>query len=101
MTNTEYEAHVAKHALPDLDLNYALIGMGGETGECLEFHKKFNLRKNRAGTHRLEDLKQELGDVLFYLTRAAMLCGWSLSEIMEQNKQKLDDRVAKKMRQIV
>ena len=101
MNIQEYEAHVDKHALPDLDLNYAIIGICGEAGECAEWHKKFNLRKNRAGKCTPEDLKGELGDVLFYLTRAAMLSGWSLSEIMEQNKAKLEDRVAKKMRQIV
>ena len=101
MTNFEFEQHVQKHALADLDLNYAIIGICGEAGECAEWHKKYNLRKNRAGTCAPDDLKKELGDVLFYLTRAAILSGWTLSDIMEHNKQKLDDRVANRMRQIV
>ena len=101
MTSLEFEQHVQTHALADLDLNYAIIGLCGETGECAEWHKKYNLRKNRAGDLSLDDLKQELGDVLFYLTRAAMLNGWTLSDIMAQNKQKLDKRVAKKMGQTV
>ena len=101
MNNEDFEKHVTEHSLFDLDLNYAIIGICGEAGECAEWHKKYNLRQNRTGLHSPEDLKKELGDVLFYLTRAAMLSGWSLSDVMEHNKQKLDDRVSKKMRQIV
>lgn len=101
MNNTEYEEHVANHALPDLDFNYAVIGLCGESGEVAEWHKKYNLRKNRAGNLSKEDLKGELGDALFYLTRATMLSGWTLSEIMAHNKSKLDARVAAKFRQVV
>jgi len=101
MTTQDFESHIATHALPDLDLNYAIIGICGEAGECAEWHKKHNLRKNRAGLCSPDDLKGELGDVLFYLTRAANLMGWTLEDIMVQNKAKLDERVAKKFKQVV
>ena len=100
MTTIEFEQHVSANAKPDLDFNYAVIGMCGETGEVAEFHKKYHLRGNVIGLH-IDELKGELGDVLFYLTRATMLNGWSLAEVMLHNKRKLDDRKGKGLRQIV
>lgn len=101
MKRSEYEAYVSERSADDLDLNYAVIAINGEAGEVAEWYKKFVLRKNRAQKHTLEDLKTELGDVLFYVTRAAQLNNWTLENLMETNKAKLDDRVAKKFRQVV
>lgn len=100
MTAPEYEVHVSQHAKEDLDLNYAVIALNGEAGEVAEWYKKAVLRKNKVGlTDR--DLQEELGDVLFYLTRLAQLKGWTLAEIMDINKLKLDGRVAARFKQVV
>ena len=101
LTAEEFEAHVAANAKPDLDLNYAIIGLNEEAGETAGWHKKFNLRGNPTGKFTPEDLKGELGDVLYYATRAANLMGWTLSDVMDTNKQKLDKRKGKGLRIIV
>ena len=45
-----------------------------------------------AGT--LEELKDELGDVLWYVTTLARINGWTLSDIMTENYHKLERREA-------
>lgn len=96
MTTAEFEAHVSKNAKEDLDFNYAVIGMCGEAGEVAEWHKKVNLRKVLKTKLTEADLLSELGDVLYYLTRAAMLKGWSLAEVMRFNEAKLTLRHAER-----
>lgn len=89
MTIQEFEQHVLGHSGPQMDLNYAVIGICGEAGEVAEWHKKANLR-GRADL--VEPLIGELGDLLYYLTRAAQLSGHTLQDVMEHNRAKLDDR---------
>lgn len=100
MTAQEYEDYVESRCKPYCDAAYTVIALNGEAGEVAEWYKKFVLRENVAGNLKPEDLKGELGDVLFYLTRLGSLYGYSLEDIMEYNKAKLDDRVQKGMRQI-
>lgn len=92
MTTAEFEAHVASKAKEDLDFNYAVIGMLGEAGEVAEWHKKVNLRRVLKTDLTDTDLLGELGDVLYYLTRAAMLKGWTLDDVMSYNESKLTAR---------
>lgn len=100
MTTEEYEKYVDSRCKPYCDLNYCVIALNGEAGEVAEWYKKAVLRGNTLGlTDR--DLQEEFGDVLFYLTRLAALKGWTLSEVMEVNKFKLDGRVAKDFKQVV
>jgi NTP pyrophosphatase (non-canonical NTP hydrolase) len=70
----------------------ATMGLGGETGECLEPLKKHY----RDGKHPGEALKLELGDVLHYLTVIARSYGWTLDELMSANMEKLLARDRKK-----
>ena len=42
----------------------------------------------------LEELKDELGDVLWYVTTLARINGWTLSDIMTENYHKLERREA-------
>ena len=101
MTTTEFEVHVLQHAKHNLDDNYCVIAINGEAGEIAEYYKKFVLRGNIAGKHKESDLLGELGDVQYYLTKLALNHGWTLAEVFKHNKAKLDDRVAKEMKQIV
>ena len=94
MTFQEWETHVVGHSKPDMDLNYAVIGICGEAGEIAEYHKKANLRQR---PDLVEPLIGELGDLLYYLTRATQLSGLTLEQVMEHNKVKLDDRRSRGM----
>jgi len=67
------------------------VGLGGEAGEVLEVLKK----SVRDGKLDLNDLKLELGDVLYYLARIASWHGMTLEEVMVANVAKLEARGAK------
>lgn len=99
MTNEEYRDYVNMRSQEFTDFNYCVVALNGEAGEVAEWHKKYNLRGNVLDLSR-EDLKEEMGDVLFYLVRMAHLQGWSLEDIMEGNQKKLDNRVALGYKQV-
>ena len=98
MTTQEYEEFVrdswfgaAKAEDQHLvDLFICSTGLGGETGEVLEKLKKF-VRDGTTPT----GLKEELGDVLYYLTTIGRTFGISLEDIMQGNKNKLEARITK------
>lgn len=100
MNTVDYQAWVQSRCKPFVDLNYAIIALNGEAGEVAEWHKKYNLRGNPTGELSDTDLKEELGDVQFYLARIASLKGWSLSDIMEGNVLKIETRVLEGMRSV-
>lgn len=100
MTTSEYEAYVLEMCKPYVNENYLVVAINEEAGEIAGWYKKYVLRGNPTQKFSEDDLKGELGDLLFYLTRLGMLHSWSLSDIMDQNRDKLDNRVLKGMRQI-
>lgn len=69
-------------------LAYTALGLTGEAGEYSEKIKKFL----RDGVLDKELAAKELGDVLWYLTRAANELGFSLEQIASMNYKKLEDR---------
>jgi|SRR3989344_532812 len=74
-------------------LTYPTMGLVGEAGEVAEKVKK--IYRDHGGvvndTHK-EDIKKELGDVLWYVAQLAHELGLSLSEIAEHNLEKLFSR---------
>lgn len=100
MTTTEYEKHVMSHLQPFCNLTYLALALNGEAGEVAEWVKKVVLRVNPQGLTD-DDLKGELGDVLWYLTAIALTKGWTLDDVMTANKTKLDARVAASFKQVV
>lgn len=68
---------------------FGVIGLCGEAGEASEL-----VKKNAFHGHTLDykHLASELGDVLWYLSYTAYGLGYSLSEIMAINQQKLAKR---------
>jgi NTP pyrophosphatase (non-canonical NTP hydrolase) len=75
-----------------LDLRGLFIcctGLAGEVGEVLEPIKK-NIRDGRPIDK--VDLANELGDVLYYLTRIARHYGLTLDDVMTTNHEKLSAR---------
>lgn len=88
---TAYEEFVEDSGyMPLSDLTYSFIGLAGETGECMEWLKKRNFRRNDKYTDEM--LKLELGDVIHYVTRIARFKGWTLKELMAANVEKLQQR---------
>ena len=68
---------------------YLLIGLAGEVGEVMELFKKSMWHGSDIERNRV---KEELGDVLWYLSQIAGLSGFSLQEIAEHNLRKLQAR---------
>lgn len=73
----------------DYSVDRAYYGLAEEVGEVLGKRKK-SLRGD--GKFNKKEMKDELGDVLYYLARVADTCGMSLSEIAKRNYNKLKDR---------
>ncbi len=65
------------------------LGLVGEAGECSELIKK-HVFHNRALDR--DELRAELGDVLWYVAMLADACGLSLQEIAAHNVEKLIQR---------
>ena len=74
---------------PDDHLMNGLLGLAGETGECCDLAKKCFYQDGR---DIRESLKDELGDVLWYVVEAATAMGWTLEEIGQHNVDKLKRR---------
>ena len=65
------------------------LGLAGESGEVADILKKHLLKTKEIS---VEHLKEELGDVLWYLAEACQCFGFTLDEIAELNIQKLKKR---------
>lgn len=86
--------------VPQTKLEYGLLypalGLGSEAGEVLGKIKKIIRDHDGILTNQmLDNLKNELGDVLWYLTILADYLELDLEEIAEQNISKLADRKAR------
>jgi NTP pyrophosphatase (non-canonical NTP hydrolase) len=74
-------------------LNYAALGLGGESGEFLDQMKR--IWRDDLGileTERLDKMEMELGDALWYLAACARELGSSIGRIAELNLLKLESR---------
>lgn len=96
----EYQAwtdEVSEYMQSDLFIEmieiYPILGLAGEVGELIDKIKK-NYRNNygRMSNEFKEELKKELGDIIFYWCRIAKTLGFKASDILQCNKQKLLDR---------
>ena len=81
-----------KKKLKEKDYFVMTAGLGGETGEVLEILKKHVRDKKLDKEH----LKEELGDVLYYLTMICNYHGLTLEEVIEENVRKIDIRYGDK-----
>jgi len=72
---------------------YPVLGLVGESGEVAEKIKKI-LRDNNGivDEEKREEIKKELGDVLWYIAQLATELGLSLDEIARFNIKKLQSR---------
>jgi len=89
----DYENWVERQAAYPLDnINYSFVGLAGEVGEAMEWHKKVNLRAQICKLGK-NDLKSELGDVLHYTVRIARHYGWTVKDLINDNVEKIEKRV--------
>jgi NTP pyrophosphatase (non-canonical NTP hydrolase) len=96
MTFQEYQDESRKTAIyPDKDNNfiYPTLGLAGEAGEVAEKVKKV-LRDGNGivSPEKKEEIKKELGDVLWYLANLSKELGISLEDVAESNLSKLKSR---------
>ena len=89
MTNKEYQDFCSKEKSKNYCNWLLAIGLGGETGEVLEIYKKA-YRDNKQIDK--EHLKEELGDVLWYIANICTEENFTLDEIIEYNINKLTKR---------
>ena len=75
------------------DLTHAVIGLSAEAGELLDEFKKWRFYKDGRAFPE-ERLKEELGDVLYYVFAVCNELGVNPEDIMWQNKNKLRERYA-------
>lgn len=74
-------------------LNYCMLGLG-EAGECQGKLKKV-WRGDTTLSQQRSALLDELGDTLWYLTRATLELGFTLENLMQRNAMKVTDRKAR------
>lgn len=93
MNVNDYQKLAMRTLNPEIDkkeliLN-ASMGLCGESGEVIDLVKKHLFQG-----HDLDDEKliKELGDVAWYLAEAATALNVDLSEILEKNIKKLENR---------
>lgn len=69
---------------------HCALGLCGEAGEVADLVKKSQYAVAQPLTR--EKMRDELGDVLWYLTALADRCGLSLEELVRSNIEKLEAR---------
>lgn len=76
-----------------LNLAYCVLGLTGEAGEIAEKVKKLIRDKDGEMTQEfVDDMKKELGDVLWYITAIADEFNLQLEDIAQVNVDKLTSR---------
>ncbi len=75
-------------------LIYPTLGLAGESGEVCEKVKKLYRDDNGViSFQKLEELKRELGDVLWYVSAICTDLGINMQEVAELNISKLQSRL--------
>ncbi len=101
MTFEEYEKLAARTAIyPERGKNliYPVLGLTGESGEVAEKVKKLIRDRNyKIDTQFKEDIKKELGDVLWYIAAICYELGLSMEDVAKTNIEKLASRKERNM----
>jgi NTP pyrophosphatase (non-canonical NTP hydrolase) len=92
----ELTTKMAMVAGDDKRLLIYIMGLSGETGEVSEkFKKMYRDAGGVMSSEFKEDVKKELGDVLWYVSSIAHELGFTLEEIAEANINKIESRRAR------
>ncbi len=98
MTFDEYQVEANKTAQypKESALYYCGLGLAGEAGEVAEKLKKVIANDGGVLTEEKKDnLKKEIGDVLWYTAQLATELGISFEAIAQGNLDKLSDRLGR------
>jgi NTP pyrophosphatase (non-canonical NTP hydrolase) len=93
MNLSDYQAAAVRTLGPDRSPLMLALGVGGEAGEVMEIIKKGH-RPNK--TVDIPHLKEEIGDVLWYLATLGDTYGLDFNEIATENIEKLNKRYGSK-----
>lgn len=101
MNFSEYQIQSRKTAkYPGMGSNiiYPVLGLTGEAGEVADKVKKLIRDKNIDNPNNIsvedtEELKKELGDVLWYITQIATELKLDLTDVAQANLEKLFSRM--------
>ena len=95
--NTVNYAHFVNTLVKPLsyteDFNHMAIGAAGEVGELLDAIKRHTIYERQLD---VENVKEEIGDLFFYIQRIMFLTGLSLNTILDHNVKKLEKRYHEK-----
>ena len=82
------ERTINKNLTTDEQINHALFGMSGEVGEILSIYQK------QYQGHEIdeEELKKEVGDLIWFVAEYCTVMGWEMDEILYKNINKLKRR---------
>lgn len=75
------------------DFNHMAIGAAGEVGELLDAIKRHTIYEKPLD---VENVKEEIGDLFFYIQRIMFITGLSLNTILDHNVKKLEKRYHEK-----
>jgi len=98
MQANKYQEWSEKTAIypKDENLTYVALGLAGEAGEVANVVKKMIRDDNGVLLQEKRDkLVAEMGDVIWYMARMCAEIGTTLEEVMQQNHDKLEDRLAR------
>lgn len=70
----------------------AILGLFGEGGEVADIIKKSTFQGHPINDETLDHLKEEVGDILWYVALAAKSLDMDLETIAKQNIEKLEER---------
>lgn len=97
MTFQEYDDFAKTTAIypEDKKIIYPAFGLAGEVGEIMEKIKK--IMRNGEDIQNMdfenkEELKKELGDVVWYLSAISRDLGFNLEDVAQKNIEKLSSR---------
>jgi len=76
----------------DMGLAWAQMGLTAELGEFVEVYEKALRKRGELLNSDYDKMKDELGDVLWYLTACAFYLGTDLTELIYENTHKLKAR---------
>jgi NTP pyrophosphatase (non-canonical NTP hydrolase) len=93
----EYQQTIEKFAVYPREaqltaIAYLTLGLNGEAGEVAEQVKKAIRNDGQINDERRARILDEMGDVLWYISRLASEFGATLSDVAEQNIGKLEER---------
>lgn len=97
MTFNEYQIKSTQTAIYPEESDhfiYATLGMMGEAGEVSEKIKKiWRDKEKKVSAADREEIKKELGDVLWYMSQLALELGIEFDDVASTNINKLQSRL--------